>query len=353
MKRLSALVFTFMFVLHGFSQVGGRHAYEFLNLVSSPRVAALGGKLISLADDDPSLVYHNPSLLNESMYHHLALNYVDYFADVKYGYIAFAQQFHDKNSISVGIQYINYGTFIAADPTGEITGTFKAAEYAFNIAFARPLTSYLTIGADARPILSIYEHYQSCGLSTDFGLTYHNPEKFYTLALVARNLGTQIKPYYGTAYESLPFELQFGYTQEFQYAPFRISITAHHLELPDMSVPDLVDENQVDNTEVQTVSKKPIEKIADLAMRHLIFGAEFYPIKNFFIRGGYNYQRRQELKIPTSASTVGFSWGFGLTIYRFQINYGRATYHLAGSSDHFSVTTDLSTFYKKTPKTKE
>ncbi len=329
------------------AQIGGRHAYEFLNLVSSPRVASLGGKCVSLMDDDLALAYHNPALLNESMQNHLTLNYVNYFAGVKYGYVAYATKFLKKNTVAIGIQYINYGDFTAADEYGTITGSFTAAEYAFNVAFSHPIDSFLTIGADVRPILSVYERYQSYGLSSDIGLTYHNPHRLYTLALVVRNFGSQIKPYYDGNYESLPFEVQLGFTQQLRYAPLSILVTAQHLETPDMSVATTEDQNSGTTTDNNVPKKQKLEIISDEVMRHLIFGVEIFPIKNFFIRVGYNYQRRQELKIDSHVGTVGFSWGLGISILHFQINYGRATYSLAGASNHFSVATDLSTFYKK------
>ena len=90
-----------------------------------------------------------------------------------------------------------------------------------------------------------------------------------------------------------------------------------------------------------------LEDIAENVMRHLIFGLEFTPIKSFTFRVGYNYQRRKELQIPSKVSTVGFSWGFGLRIYKFQFSYGRATYHLAGASNHFSISTNIGSYYKK------
>jgi hypothetical protein len=82
-------------------------------------------------------------------------------------------------------------------------------------------------------------------------------------------------------------------------------------------------------------------------MRHIIIGVEFLPIDNFYFNLGYNYQRRQELKIPGRTGMVGFSWGFGVKINKFQISYGRATYHVAGASDHFSLSCDLSEFYRQ------
>jgi predicted Na+-dependent transporter len=44
---------------------------------------------------------------------------------------------------------------------------------------------------------------------------------------------------------------------------------------------------------------------------------------------------------------VGFSMGLGLKVSKFHIAYGRSTYHLAGATNHFSLTTSLSEFYRK------
>jgi hypothetical protein len=46
-------------------------------------------------------------------------------------------------------------------------------------------------------------------------------------------------------------------------------------------------------------------------------------------------------------STVGFSWGFGFRINRFQINYGSARYHLAGSSNLISIALNLNEDFKR------
>jgi hypothetical protein len=351
MKKLLIILFTSLYCFQGFSQVGGRHTYDFLNLVSSPRVASFGGKYVSSFDDDLGLVYHNPSLLNSDMANHLSLSFVNYYAGAKYGYVSYGRKLDKNRNIAFGIQYINYGTFTAADENGVITGTFKAADYAFNIAVSQPIDSFINIGADVRPIFSSYESYQSFGLSTDFGITYHNPAKLRTFALVVRNLGTQIKTY--SSYETLPFEVQAGFTQKLRYAPFSISITAQHLEMPDMTSPKLVDDNQNLTPDVQPASPNVIDKVADNVMRHLLFGVEFTPLKSFYLRFGYNYQRRQEMKLDGHPATVGFSWGFGLSISRFQISFARATYHVAGSTTHIAVATDLSAFYRKGKKLSE
>ena len=71
------------------AQKGGESTYSFLGLTNSARVAALGGEVVSLMDDDINLVFHNPSLLTPGMHNHLNLNYVNYFAGVNYGYASY------------------------------------------------------------------------------------------------------------------------------------------------------------------------------------------------------------------------------------------------------------------------
>ncbi|GAJ03981.1 unnamed protein product, partial [marine sediment metagenome] len=46
------------------TQVGGKSTYQFLNLPVSARAASLGGKINSIKDNDLSLAFYNPSLLN-------------------------------------------------------------------------------------------------------------------------------------------------------------------------------------------------------------------------------------------------------------------------------------------------
>jgi len=85
-------------------------------------------------------------------------------------------------------------------------------------------------------------------------------------------------------------------------------------------------------------------EFGDMLMRHIVLGAELLISDNINIRLGYNYRRRQELKINDRPGTAGLSWGVGFKISRFEISYGRASYHLAGPSNHFTLTTNLSSW---------
>ncbi|MEA3460744.1 MAG: hypothetical protein U9R49_02615 [Bacteroidota bacterium] len=89
------------------------------------------------------------------------------------------------------------------------------------------------------------------------------------------------------------------------------------------------------------------DSFGDKFMRHVILGTEFLIGKNFHIDLGYNYKRRKEMKVSSHPGMVGFSMGFGFRVSKFHFTFGRASYHLAVGTNHFSLTTNLSEFYRK------
>lgn len=342
--------FFFFFFLLGsrlFSQVGGDYTYAFLNQTNSARVASLGGKSVSLADGDLNMPFHNPSLLSGELDNHMVLNYVGYFSDIKYGYVSYAKTYDSIGNFAVGLHFIDYGEFQYADIYGERSGTFDAAEYALNLIYSRKIDSFITVGANLKPIYTSFESYNSLGLALDIGVNYYNPEKLISAGFVIKNIGSQITKYYsGGEREPIPFEMQAGITQKLAHAPFRFSLTLQHLQKWNLLYESELenDNNFVNEEEIVTTSEK-IGEIGDNLLRHAIIGLEFMPGDNFYTAFGYNYQRRQEMKLSNYPVMVGFSWGFGVKLSKFHFSYGRATYHLAGASNHFSMSTNLSEFY--------
>lgn len=334
--------------LHFYSQVGGSNTYNFLNLPVPARVAALGGNLICVKDADINLSLQNPSLLDSSMHNSFAFNYVNYFTDINYGYAVYGKHFKNIGTFSAGINYMNYGKFIQADENGVITGEFNAGDYALNIAYGRAIDSIFSVGATMKTIYSAYSNYTSIGSAIDVAATYSNTKKQVTMAMVVKNMGIQWKPYVEDNREPFPFEIQWGISKKLKHAPFRISLILQHMEKWDLTYDDPANPSvTVDPITKEIKEKGKLNIFSDKLMRHIIIGNEFLITKNFNLRVGYNYQRRKELKLDTAPGMPGFSFGFGLKISKFQLNYGRAAYHLAGASNHFSISTNLSDFYSK------
>lgn len=328
--------------------MGGSGVYQFLYLTNAPRVAALGGNNITLNESDPALAYQNPALLNDSMNKHFALNYVNYFSDINYGYAGYAMNLPKYGNVSVGIHHINYGKFQSADEAGTITGKFYAAEYAFNLIYSRNIDTAFRFGINIKPVLSVLEHYSSFGIVTDAGISYNNLKRQFAAAFVIKNFGIQIKPYSTSNYEPIDFDIQLGFTKKLKHAPLRISITAQHLENWKLTFfnPNTAS-NDTDLITNETRKKSKLAKKSDEFMRHIIIGTEIIFFKNFYVGLGYNYQRRKEMLVETRPFMVGTSYGFGFRVSKFHFSYARAAYHLAGASNLFSISTNIGDFYKK------
>ena len=330
-----------IFVGQSAAQSQSGRVYEFLNLPHTAKATSMGGYAHPSMDADLGMTFLIPSLLPLQPGHQLSLNFVDYFDDINYGTVGFSKYFEGVGHFSGFIQYISYGHFTEADETGMITGSFSADESSLQLGWGRALNENFSIGSNVKLIYSSFDRYQSMGIATDISMAYVNREHLLTASLVARNIGRQITQYHEGGREPLPFELLAGVSKQLTNAPFRFSLTAHNLQRFDLTYQPTVLWDSQDNLGQNMGTANGDHSLPDKLMRHLVFGIEFLPFDSFSFNMGYNYRRRQELKVDSRMSTVGFSWGFAVKISRFGFHYGRSNHHLAGSPNHITITTDL------------
>lgn len=316
----------------------GSNTYEFLNLAYSAHTGALGGTNVSLQDADPGMTINNPALLRDTMSNHLSVNYINYFADINYGAASYALNNNKYGTFALTVQYLSGGQFDGYDETGNFTGNFIAQETALGLTWSYALYKNWTAGATFKQVFSAFEQYSSYGILFDAGLNYQKNN--FSAGLVFKNFGTQIKTYTENNFEAMPFVIQMGFTQKLNHAPLRFSVTANHLQMADISYTSGL--NKYENPLLANNDDAP--SLGNKIIRHFIAGVEFAPSKNFYIAGGYNFQRRIELGLEDRMSTTGFSWGFGLRISKFKISYASARYHLAGTSNHLTISTNLNSF---------
>lgn len=340
--------FAFLSVIHAFSQIGGFGTYKFLNYSNSARVAGLGGNFLAINDDDINLTLGNPSLITPAMNNHLALGYVNNPGGINYGYVAYSRSFNKAGSFVGSLQYINYGKFTGADAAGNLTSDFYAAEYALNVGWGRQLTPLFSIGANGKLIYSQLESYHSFGIAVDVAGTYTSKDQSFTASLVGRNIGTQLVPYLPGQYEPLPFELQIGLSQKLKHIPLRFSQLLTNLQRWDLTYQDPDDPaNTADPLTGEVKQKSGAGKIADGLMRHVVLGAEITIAKVLAVRVGYNYQRRQELKLYNKAGLTGFTLGAGLRVKMFSLSYTRGSYTSGIANNYITVGVNLQEFIKK------
>lgn len=323
------------------AQIGGTQVYEFLTLPVSARAAALGGSAIAINDNDINLATDNPSLFSAQTHNKLSIAYLNYTSDINLGNTQYSRHYNNIGTVGVGLRYLNGGTFMLADENGNISGQFSVSELALSLSYAKQFDSTFAIGASFVPVYSQFESYNSFGLLMNIGANYTTRNKLTTVSIVFKNLGAQISVY-DTEREKVPFEIQLGVSTKLEHAPFRFSIVAQQLQKPNLT---FTKSNYVNDYNIEQEYEE-VEKaeFLDQLLRHFIFGVEFIPTKNFFIRGGFNYYRRQELKLADAPGMAGFSWGFGFKVSKLQFSYANARYNNASISNLFSVTTNLSSF---------
>ena len=281
-------------------------AYNFLRLPASAHVAALGGDNITLQDDDPSLLFHNPALLNNVSDKTLGLNMTTYMEGTVMASASFLKAAGERGTWGVGAQLLSYGSMRETTAEGQQTGDFSAKDIALSGTYTYALGQHVAGGITAKLINSYIGSYSSLAVGVDLGISYFNEDNDWSVAAVARNLGGQVKAY-DDDFERIPLDLQVGVTKRLIGSPLRFSATLVRLNDWQYGIG-----------------------------RHLVIGADLILSPQFYVAVGYNAMRAAEMKITetdgSSAHGAGLSVGGGLQLERFKLHVAYAKYHVTTSS---------------------
>jgi hypothetical protein len=359
LKKALSILFILALACGTKSQVGGPTTYRFLEIPMPARAAALGGNSMSVWGDDINLSYSNPALLNKGCVKQVALNYCNYIADMKFGNVAYAHHFDKVGTLGASLQFFDYGKFDKRDEYDVKQGNFKAADYSFNLTFARRLkdTSF-SFGATLKTIYSHYDIYKSFGNAVDLGVTWAHKSGF-TASAVIKNVGAIWMPYdKHNDTIKLPLTTQLGISYKVKKAPFRLILVYDGLRKKDWdrtytspltettSTTSVFGEAPKEKTKWQKFSDNA-KAGGDKFARHLTFACEVLLTKNFNLRVGYNYRLHKEMMLPDKRTASGLSFGFGFKINRFGISYAYTKYNISGTSNIIGITTHLGTYTKK------
>ncbi len=323
-----------------FAQLSADRIFTFLDLSPSARISALGGQLITVADGDISLLQNNPGLQHELFDNALAFQHQFFFEGIQNGSLTYARSLNDTTFVFGGIQYIDYGEFEERDILGNQIGNFKGGDILFQIGANRRLYDRLSVGATLKYVHSTLAEFTASGIALDLGVHYNVAENLWSAALVIQNLGIILGHYTDLQQGTMPLNIQLAISKQLRYLPLRFSIQAHHLNRWNLLY-DLPESNE---NSFFVAESEPGG--FDNFFRHIIFNAEFLigKQKNFFLRFGYNHQRKQELSINNVSSLNGFSTGFGCRISKFRFDYAFRRFHYAGGTHHLGLSTRLGTF---------
>lgn len=329
MQIKQSIFYVFIFSLGMLRAQDGTRVFEFLNLTTSPRQAALGGNAQSMWDADPNMALWNPALMNAETHNKAALNYVSYLADIKFFTASYVYQWDKYNFFSLHGQYVDYGDFVQTDEIGNVTGNFGAKDMAVTLGYARNLGDFFTIGINGKYINSRIESYSSYAVAADLGFVFHDIDYDTNVALSIRNIGRQLKAY-DQVTEDMPLQVNLGISHILEHVPLELTATLHDLQKFDTS--EQTDDNGQDTSNLRK------------AIDHLSLGAELFPKKGFNIRLGYNFKRSNELGSDLTRNFSGLTFGFGLRVSSFRVEYAHAQYHSSSNTNHLGIIIDLENF---------
>lgn len=305
MKKTSFIIILTIMAIAAKAQ-DSRTGYNFLRLPVSAHAAALGGDNISIIEDDESMIFNNPALLPSVSDKTINLNYMNYMSGANTASAAFNRIIKERASVAASAQFIDYGKMKEMDENNVQTGEFSAKDISIAGYFSYMLTERIAGGITAKFVTSYIGDYNSIAMGIDLGLNYYDPEKEWSVSLVAKNLGGQMKAY-DDQYDRMPIDVQLGASKRFAHMPFRLSAT-------------LVDLNHLDYKFIN----------------HLVMGADIIISPTIWVGVGYNFRRANEMKITeadgSSSHGAGLSFGAGINLERFKLNLAYGKYHVSSSS---------------------
>jgi hypothetical protein len=316
-------------------QFGGWASYSFLKLAPDAHVTGLGGQNVAIISDDPSHYLNNPALNQIDKKHYLKINFAPLWAGSTSTTISYGSKLTKLGSFSSSLQYLNFGSFQGADPSGNLTETFRANDFSLTIGNAQKVNN-ITIGANVKLVGSTIETYSALAILVDFGGYFKHPNKDLSYGLAIKNMGARLKNFNLNDTQQLPFDVQMGISFRPEQMPFRFSLNAHHLHQWDILNDKLEQKNSLNN---QPTSVK--YSFGDKLASHFIVGIEALVQENFQLNFGYNRLLRNELKLDNQFTLAGFSAGILMKTKKINLGIGSQGVHPARGITQISIFKNL------------
>lgn len=324
MKKSGSLLIGILLPLAGQAQEASS-VFNFLKQPASAHATALGGKAISVIEDDASLVFLNPALSSSVSGNTINLNFMTYMQGSKSGSASYIQTAGEVSTWGIMAQFSNYGNITETDEEGRENGTLSSLDMALSGVYSYLFNDYWAGGVTGKFIYSGLAGYQSLGLAVDLGLNYYNEETDFSFSAVASNAGGQIKAY-NDQFERIPFDLSVGFTKGMAHAPIRISVTMNDLTRWNYKY---------------YYNPEGKEKFGTMLFNHFSLGVDLLPSSSFYLSAGYNFRRATEMKEAGKSHGAGLSFGGGLLLERFKMGVAYAQYHVSTPTLVFNVSYQL------------
>ncbi len=289
-------------------QLFGQSTYDFLRLDSSPRASALAGAYVA-GTNDPNIIFYNPAGITNLEKIPVSFSFLKHLSDINTVSLASAFNISGLGKFASSLKYINYGTIDERDESGNKLGTFSSSDLALTVTYGNNYNEHLVYGVSAKVIYSNIADYSSVGIAGDLGLQYLLPKNGWSFGLSLMNIGRQIT-YYNSLKESLPFSVQLGATKKLARMPLQIFFALTRLN-------------------------------DDEPLNFFNIGAEFTLSKVIQLRFGYENMKRKDYKITSVSALGGFSFGLGINVKNYDVDYAFNSMGVIGAMHRIGITTTI------------
>ena len=170
----------------------GTTSAKFLSIGVGSAAVGMGGAFTSVANDATAL-YWNPAGIGYYNTRELYINHASWIADISFDYVAFTSPVGSKSAIGLSVIAVTMDEMDVTKYDNEDTGeTFRAADYAFGLAFALNLTDRFSVGFNGKYIQQTIADSYAKGGAIDIGTMFKTPFGF-RLGTTVSNFGPKLK----------------------------------------------------------------------------------------------------------------------------------------------------------------
>ncbi|OIO08236.1 MAG: hypothetical protein AUJ52_08705 [Elusimicrobia bacterium CG1_02_63_36] len=192
----------------------GTAGSEFLNLDVDPRGIAMGGALTADANDSAAL-YWNPAGLAQIPRAAASAMHNEYFDGIRMQYASYAQRITETSVLGGAVRYMDAGSIVNTDLSGNTIGTFHPRNYVYEVGWAQNIMDLtdaerdISLGMTAKFFQSDMIA-KASSFAMDFGMQAH-----YTDAVIPYNFGAAVQNIgqgqkFDKKRDTLPFRARLG-----------------------------------------------------------------------------------------------------------------------------------------------
>lgn len=311
MKSIVIVVFILAFSISSADDT----PYNFIRFNSTARAAAMSNAVVSI-ENDASLIFFNPALLQTADEKPLYTTFSKHVLDINSGNVVYHIKDLDLDggNLAAQVNFNSYGSFDNYDNTGQLYGNgFTGSDLSIGATYSNELDSNWYYGVSGKFIFLTLEEQSSSAMSLDAGMFYRFNERT-NIGLSVLHLGTELSSLNGQS-ATLPVDARLGINHRLKGLPLLVNFSLHHLA-----------------DEVDSFGER---------FQSFSLGGELYLSDHINLRVGYDNQIRNFATSDENKGLSGLSGGVGLLFEDFNFDYAYSEYGGSIALHRFSLGLEL------------